>query len=248
MKIYQLHREITTLSQGTNYVSTCFTKLKILWGEYDAIVPSPSCGCPRSKDYEDHLYQLRLIQFLCGLNESYKQTRRQILLKGTTPSINQAYAMIIEDEIRHSACLVTVYEKPDSIAMRACRNQGTQNYNQGNSNYRGRKVLSQCEYCHVPGHTKENCYKLIGYPADQKQRRETGNGNGYPKGTSGHGNSVGYGNFGTHRGQSSNSGGYRNFGPHGGQSSNNGQHALLQQTTFLEAMVIRIRLLQLVMM
>ncbi|KAH0774020.1 hypothetical protein KY290_011157 [Solanum tuberosum] len=136
-----------------------------------------------------------------------------------------ACAIIIEDEIQHSACLVTVNEKPDPIAMRACRDQGTQNYNQRNSNYRGRKVFSQCEYCHFTGHTKENCYKLIGYPADWKQRRKIGNGNGHPKGTSGHGNSVGCGNFGTHGGQSSNSGGYENFGPHGGQSSNNGQHS-----------------------
>lgn len=57
-------------------------------GEYDALVPSPSCGCPKSKDYEDHLYHLRLIQFLTGLNESYEQAHTKSLLKGTTPSIN----------------------------------------------------------------------------------------------------------------------------------------------------------------
>ncbi|KAH0710953.1 hypothetical protein KY284_012380 [Solanum tuberosum] len=210
MRIYQLHREITTLSQGTDSVSTYFPKLKNVWGEYDAIVPSPSCGCPKSKDYEDHHYQLSTYTELVQRHYSiYKP----------------ACAIIIEDEIQHSACLVTVNEKPDPIAMRACRDQGTQNYNQRNSNYRGRKVFSQCEYCHFTGHTKENCYKLIGYPADWKQRRKIGNGNGHPKGTSGHGNSVGCGNFGTHGGQSSNSGGYENFGPHGGQSSNNGQHS-----------------------
>ena len=48
MRIYQLHREINTLSQGTESVSSYYTKLKNLWGEYDALVPSPSCACPKS--------------------------------------------------------------------------------------------------------------------------------------------------------------------------------------------------------
>lgn len=157
IRIYQLHREINTLTQGTDSVSHCFTKLKTLWNEYDAMVPSPNCTCPQSKEYIDHLQQMRLIQFLSGLNESYDQAHRQILLKGIAPSINQAYAMIIEDEIQHSACMANTIEKPDTIVMNVAKNQGREYY-------KGRK----CEYCHYIGHTKENCYKLIGYPEDQK--------------------------------------------------------------------------------
>ncbi|XP_069143589.1 uncharacterized protein [Solanum lycopersicum] len=88
MRIYQLYREINTISQGTDSVSSYYTKLKNLWGKFDALMPSPSCACPKSKEYADHLYQLRLIQFLSGLNESYEQAKRQILLKGVTPTIN----------------------------------------------------------------------------------------------------------------------------------------------------------------
>jgi len=132
MRIYQLHREINTLSQGTDSVSTYYTKLKNR--EFDALVPSPSCACPKSKEYADHLYQLRLIQFLSGLNESYEQARRQILLKGVTPSINQAYAMIIEDEIQQqNTCVVTANAIPETIAMNVNRGQS---YNQGNQNYK----------------------------------------------------------------------------------------------------------------
>ena len=77
MRIYQLYREINTLSQGTDSVSSYYTKLKNLWGEFDALVPAPSCACPKSKEYADHLYQFRLIQFLRGLNESYEQVREK---------------------------------------------------------------------------------------------------------------------------------------------------------------------------
>ncbi|KAF3618804.1 hypothetical protein FXO38_33246 [Capsicum annuum] len=63
-----------------------------------------SCDFPKSIEYSDHMCQLRFLQFLSHLSESYDQVKRQILLKGVTPTLNQAYTMLIEDEIQHSAC------------------------------------------------------------------------------------------------------------------------------------------------
>ncbi|KAH0748675.1 hypothetical protein KY290_027907 [Solanum tuberosum] len=55
VRIYQLHREIATIAQGTDAVSVYFTKLKELWAEYDTMVVFPSCECPKSKDCAEHL-------------------------------------------------------------------------------------------------------------------------------------------------------------------------------------------------
>ncbi|XP_059315904.1 cytochrome P450 71D7-like [Lycium ferocissimum] len=52
-RTYNLHREIATLHQGTAFVSAYYTKLKNLWSEYDALVPSP-CNCERSKGFLTH--------------------------------------------------------------------------------------------------------------------------------------------------------------------------------------------------
>lgn len=60
--------------------------------------------------------------------------------------------MIIEDEIQHSSYMVTVVDKPDKIEMNVNRNQGREHF-------KGRKS----ELYYFTGHTKENCYKLIGY-------------------------------------------------------------------------------------
>lgn len=54
MRLYQLHRKINTLSQGTNLVAL-FTKLKKLWNKYDAVIPTPFCTFQKSREYEDHL-------------------------------------------------------------------------------------------------------------------------------------------------------------------------------------------------
>ncbi|XP_070048914.1 uncharacterized protein [Nicotiana tomentosiformis] len=119
MRIYQLHREIATISQGTDSISTYFTKLKELWGEFDAIVSPPSFV----KDYVELLNQQRLLQFLGGLNDSYNQASHQILMKSTESSLNQAYAIVIEDETqkgssgRDSTGLNSLMEGNDITAL-----------------------------------------------------------------------------------------------------------------------------------
>lgn len=61
---YQLHREIYTISQGTSSVSVDFTKLHILWDEFDALLPPTSYGCYKSKMYANHLQYMHLFTFL----------------------------------------------------------------------------------------------------------------------------------------------------------------------------------------
>lgn len=47
MRTFQLHKEIATISQGTNSVSMYHSRLKELWDEYDMIEPVPSCSCEK---------------------------------------------------------------------------------------------------------------------------------------------------------------------------------------------------------
>ena len=95
---YQLHREICTLHQGNLTVSTYFTKLRVLWDEFDALVPPPTCDCDISKMYIDHLQFLRLFDFLMGLNKIYSHAKRQILMMNPLPNVIKAYVMITSDE------------------------------------------------------------------------------------------------------------------------------------------------------
>ncbi|XP_075099541.1 uncharacterized protein LOC142176312 [Nicotiana tabacum] len=161
VRIFQLHRSISRLSQGSDSVSVYPTKLKELWAEYDVLVPFLDCDCPRSKEHMIHLHQQRVMQFLDGLNDTYEQARRQILIKTTEPTLNQAYALIIQDESQQSMGSVSMADKGDPLAMQAGRGQG----------YRGKKQFLQCDHCCMKGHTKENYFKIIGYPEDFKGRK-----------------------------------------------------------------------------
>lgn len=101
-RTFNLHKEIATLSQGTSSVSVYYSKLKGLWEEFEALVPIPGCSCEGSKEYSVHHQNLKLFQFLMGLNDSYLQARSQILMLKPVPSVNQAYSMILSDESQRS--------------------------------------------------------------------------------------------------------------------------------------------------
>ncbi|XP_027774321.1 uncharacterized protein LOC114078024 [Solanum pennellii] len=77
---------------------------KDLWDEFDSIVPPPSCNCDRSKEYIDSMLRQKLLQFLMGLNDNYSHARSQILMMSVPPSVNQCYAMIIQDESQRELC------------------------------------------------------------------------------------------------------------------------------------------------
>ncbi|XP_070028588.1 uncharacterized protein LOC142170500 [Nicotiana tabacum] len=148
----QLLREICTTSQGSLSVSEYYSKLICAWDEYWSMVVVPlPCECTKHKEYAENKEQQRLVQFLMGLNETYAQARSQVLLSVPIPTLNQAYNMIMQDE-----------------------SQRSNRFRKNNEN----SVL-QFDYCLMKGHTKENCYKLVGYPPDKKfnKRRTFDKGN-----------------------------------------------------------------------
>ncbi|XP_049383017.1 uncharacterized protein LOC125847443 [Solanum stenotomum] len=97
-RIFHLLREIHTLVQGTMSIADYHSRLRDLWDEYDVFMPCPSCPCPKSKKFGKHCDYQRLLQFLMGLNESYSSPRSQILMMSPMPTLNKAYALIIDQE------------------------------------------------------------------------------------------------------------------------------------------------------
>uniref|UniRef100_A0A3Q7IG88 Reverse transcriptase Ty1/copia-type domain-containing protein n=1 Tax=Solanum lycopersicum TaxID=4081 RepID=A0A3Q7IG88_SOLLC len=39
--------------------------------------------------------------------------------------------------------------------------------------YKGRRPMVQCDHCGCRGHTKDQCYKIVGYPTDFKSKRKS---------------------------------------------------------------------------
>ncbi|XP_075475303.1 uncharacterized protein LOC142506052 [Primulina tabacum] len=151
-RIFSLHREIGRLTQGNSTISTYYCKLKQLWDEYSALVILPSCECDTARKYLEHEQQQRLLQFLMGLNDSYMNIRSQILMMSPLPTVGQTFSLLSQEE-SHKA--LSSVEAPIAAFY-------TNQTRVGSS--MKEKVNLICDHCSWNGHTKENCYKLVGYP------------------------------------------------------------------------------------
>lgn len=106
-----------------------------------------------------------------GLNDSYLQDRSQILLMTPLPSVNQGYAMIMNDEGQKimissstgvfGAAPSTSYD-PTSFYTKI----DTQSYQKFKKDY-----SIQCDYCKIKVLLKKHCYRLVRYPPSFNKKK-----------------------------------------------------------------------------
>ncbi|XP_057250547.1 uncharacterized protein LOC130589340 [Beta vulgaris subsp. vulgaris] len=187
-QIYQLKKELNDLEQDEMSVCDYYCKLKSYWDQLDDLEGIPECNCGAllkcSCDIEKKLLQMqergRLNDFLMGLNGKYENMRGNILGMDPLPSVNRAYHLVQQIELQKQ---MTDCFQPSSETSALAVNRHSKSLgpliNFQKKDYkkiRMEKLGKKCEYCGMKGHLQEECYKLIGYPADwNKKPREKGN-------------------------------------------------------------------------
>ena len=83
---------------------------------------------------------------------------------GANPSIDKAFSLVIQEERQRALGFNGGYSV-DSTTLAV----KTQAFNQVGMNASG-KGRPMCSHCGKPGHFKEKCYKLIGFPLRYKQK------------------------------------------------------------------------------
>nr|GEX62170.1 reverse transcriptase, RNA-dependent DNA polymerase, Gag-polypeptide of LTR copia-type [Tanacetum cinerariifolium] len=149
------------------------------------------CDCENKRVNEERDQRKRLIQFLMSFDECYANIRGQILLMNPMPTVAKAYSMIRQKEKQREGFVFKIpvstalsvqynnYRNPYNTGFnnggRNWRNYSG-NYSQGESSTRNsvnngnaarRSVFKKgviCGNCGKEGHTKEECYQLVGYP------------------------------------------------------------------------------------
>lgn len=153
-RIFSIHRDIAHLTQGSSSISVYFSNLKRLWDEFNSLVTLPFCECASAKAYAEHEQQQHILQFLMGLNDSYGHIRNQVLMMDPLPSVNQAYSFISHEESNRR---VLSSQPVIDIPTAAFYSSSTK-----------KSDPIRCEHCTIPCHTKENCFRLVGYPPGHK--------------------------------------------------------------------------------
>ncbi|KAI3713165.1 hypothetical protein L1987_71738 [Smallanthus sonchifolius] len=157
-KYYQLQKSLSVISQGNDDVATYFTKIKAVWDELNAIEPIPPYTCGTSQLMAKRETNQRLMQFLMGLNPCYDMIRGNIITMKPIPSINEAYAFLIQDEKQrelHSSAQFIPQNASMNASVKVPKNSSA-------------RKGSVCSHCKKPGHDASKCYRLIGFPKDFK--------------------------------------------------------------------------------
>ncbi|CAM8930983.1 unnamed protein product [Rhodiola kirilowii] len=194
MREYTLSKEITLLMQGDMNIPTYFGKLLQLWGDEDSYEDYALCElgekCKSTICMTDKKMKTRLQKFLMGLNETHASVRTQILATRPRPSLDEAYSTVLDDEEQHAITKPVTIEASALYSSRPATNTDkfSKNYSDrtGNSagngnangvtNMRNRRQL-YCTHCNIQGHSKETCYKIIGYPPGHKLHRDSNSQN-----------------------------------------------------------------------
>ncbi|GJW47947.1 ribonuclease H-like domain-containing protein [Tanacetum coccineum] len=155
-------------------IEVYYHKLKGLWDELDALEAPYNCTCKcvceNGKTNGEREQRKRLIQFLMGLDESYKNLRGILLLQ-SLPIVAKAYNILKQEEKQRETLKQSTTSVP--FALNTYRNNSTsdlsrnnrpQNTNQTQPRRSNFKVGVIYGNCYKEGHTKEECYKLVGFP------------------------------------------------------------------------------------
>jgi len=183
VSLFHIENVIHDCEQGTNSVTTFFTKLKCLWDEKDALNSFPPCNCEVATTVKTFLETQKTMKFLMGLNESYAQTRSNIISMDPLPNLNKAYAMVLRHEKQAETFTGKLNTPPEASAFtikKVTRDFASTNgeikfyekCNMNNHNTKNCRAHLKCTYCNGKGHTYDYC---------RRRRNATAGGQGRSK-------------------------------------------------------------------
>ncbi|KAF5442021.1 hypothetical protein F2P56_036962, partial [Juglans regia] len=174
-RIYHLQHILSGIIQGHLSVSDYFTQLNAIWEELHSYRPLPCCSCglctcEALKNVGEVQQRDYVFKFLMGLNDSYDAVRGQIILLSPLPSLDKTFSLILQEERQRQARNIAVPTTEPSALL------AYQNFPK-----RKEKTDMVCGHCGKMGHTKEKCYKLVGFPPNFKfTKPRTGNASAAP--------------------------------------------------------------------
>lgn len=106
-----------------------------------------------------------------GLDEAYMPIRTQILSMVPRPKIQQVYGILIQEEDSQNTPKRSSF--PEMSALYLSQNKRSPSITSEQQPNKGYRKDLFCNYCKMPGHTREFCYKLNGYPPGHKLHKGT---------------------------------------------------------------------------
>ncbi|XP_016173674.1 uncharacterized protein LOC107616198 [Arachis ipaensis] len=178
-RVADLEEQMFSIKQGELSITSYFARLKAIWQELDSLRPIPDCNCGEScscglgivRNYRKDSYLVRLLR---GLNDQYSVTRSQIMLMEPLPTLNDAFALLTQQEQQFGTLDILEANAVSAAQTTVNATIGSQSFtvrgrgSRGRGGRTGRPPTRMCSFCHKSGHLVDTCYRKHGLPPHLK--------------------------------------------------------------------------------
>jgi len=187
LQTLNLHVKANEIKQGDISLENLWINLQGIWGEIERIDPNPM-KCPEDiQIYTKIRSEQKLFQFLNALNRKYDPIKREILRLDPLPSAEKAYSAVRKEEAHQHILGTTSNTEQTGVAAGLVASEpecnkgavlATKGYRRSQQPKEDKTHL-KCTNCGMTKHTKEQCFKLVGYPewwsdGHKRKTNETG--------------------------------------------------------------------------
>ncbi|KAH9675580.1 retrovirus-related pol polyprotein from transposon RE1 [Citrus sinensis] len=153
LQVFTLNQKAFSTKQNGQPISKFYGELVEIFRELDhrdkVVMKDPEDVVIYRRSVE----RLRVHIFLAGLDEEFDQVRGEILRKDIIPDLEEYYSLIRREDIRQSKLSKKVDLETSAMIARQ----------QPQRKFVDKSSL-HCTHCRKKGHTKEQCFEIIGYP------------------------------------------------------------------------------------
>jgi hypothetical protein len=160
---------VNRVKQTGGPVEDYYTQLQGFWKELDVRRSNPMTNPVDVEKYNNLVQEDRVLTFLDGLDDRLDHIRATVLQIKPFLIIEQAFSLVRREENRQTLMLNKGDGVENSMVMLATDPILAMN----KSNFKPKiGSVEGCTYCHNPRHTRDKCFKLIGYPEGWKDKRK----------------------------------------------------------------------------
>ncbi|XP_074267001.1 uncharacterized protein LOC141590300 [Silene latifolia] len=163
-RVHQLKGDLSDCKQAKNQsVVNYYTRLKAIWDELASYSKHHACTCGAAAAMNKEREEVKVHQFLMGLDSSlYGNLRTHLLMEDEVTSLSRAYALVLREE-RHRAVTKEKEELVESAMASKVMDTGAHSRpDAANGEQNEQSTIFYCGYCKKPWHTEEHCWDKPG--------------------------------------------------------------------------------------